>query len=244
MARRSFIKKKGAYINNSNKHGNTALHTAVFFNNEKVVELLLKNGAFVNDVDTERSTALHLASIKGFDEIAKLLLENGANVNAVTIHRETPIFLASKFKHFRVVSVLLNSPIIDINLKNKNGKTAFDVARSASIKKLLNPNADNYSGKFNKYENSYKHVELEFPDKEKFLRQNCKSETESWLTKETFEELINEGEDILVVKYNGVYHCYTYDEVNYLLEQNKDQNNIDLDKNPELKMIMRQFIIS
>lgn len=77
-------------------------------------------------------------------------------------------------------------------------------------------------GKYLKYDHGQ---EILVGDKdENFFSKNCKGEIKSWLSHDTFEELVAEGGNILVMKYGGVFHCFTDDEVNLLLTSGKDQN--------------------
>jgi|GEM_PF-4601284 hypothetical protein len=106
------------------------LMTAVEFKNLELLDLLLKSGAKPDIEASTFHTPLMLAAEKGADQIIKRLIEKGANVNAQM--REKPgntvlMFAIEYIPHPSSVALLLNAGA-NPNLKNKNGKTAFDLA--------------------------------------------------------------------------------------------------------------------
>ena len=64
----------------------------------------------------------------------ELLLKAGADVNF-----GNSLYTASKSGHVDIVRLLLNNKA-DINLQNKDGKTAYDLAQTDEIKNLLKEN--------------------------------------------------------------------------------------------------------
>lgn len=60
--------------------------------------------------------------------MADVLLKNGANVNSIDSDKNTPLHLAAqRSEPDDLVSLLIKSGA-DVNLKNKYGKTALDIA--------------------------------------------------------------------------------------------------------------------
>lgn len=91
-------------------------------------------------------------------------------------------------------------------------------------------------GKFKKFYDLDTVEELDFPDdveeQKNFLQENCNGESHSNLTWNEFSEIIEKGDlddslkNILVYKYNGVYHCFSEVDVNNFINTRKDHNGI------------------
>lgn len=73
-----FLLEKGVKVNYRSKYGNTALFTAVDYNNVKVAELLLKYGAKPKYRNKGLETPLSIAKKKNNQELIQLLLKYGA----------------------------------------------------------------------------------------------------------------------------------------------------------------------
>ncbi len=129
------------------KRSMTALMIAVLKKQIEVVKLLLANAdikkTFWVKAKINGQTALMLAASDGCVEIVRELLEADAAINAQSEPEElTALMLAAANGHVDVVKALLsykskgyNRVVIDI--KNKNGKTASDLAASDEIRILL-----------------------------------------------------------------------------------------------------------
>ncbi len=96
---------------------------------EKVGELLTQ-GVFVDcRADVER-TPLMEAAYNGHAEVINLLIERGADVNAVDVGGETAIFRATYGDYIELVK-LLREHGADLEVRNKQGLTAWDIAKDA-----------------------------------------------------------------------------------------------------------------
>ncbi|MBO7454734.1 MAG: ankyrin repeat domain-containing protein [Alphaproteobacteria bacterium] len=147
------IKKLASYskeLNHEDKTGWTALLLAVANENEEVVEILLKNKAGIDIQNNQGQSPLMLAVSKGNVNLVNLLIEKGADVNARDNDDKTALmFAASSGKEDIVRSLLekkkkksvikkMASKItrkkeegVDIDAKDKDGKTALDYAKEA-----------------------------------------------------------------------------------------------------------------
>lgn len=140
--------ESGADVNIKSNLKRTALYTAVYNGKDvNIVKLLIENGANVHDVDNHNSSILHTACTFPNSEIIKILLENGANeVNTKDNYGRTPLHELLKYDHHdhhdyhdeRIKSVsLLLSYGADPNIRDKNGLTAFDLAKNKNFTEII-----------------------------------------------------------------------------------------------------------
>lgn len=98
------------------------------------VRTILEAGADVNVTNHKGQTALHCAAKAGFADIVELLIDRGANVNAQDHDGNTPLItslqstIKNKEKLIDVVKLLISSET-NLDVPNKRGKTAMDIAR-------------------------------------------------------------------------------------------------------------------
>ncbi|WP_419241760.1 ankyrin repeat domain-containing protein [Cardinium endosymbiont of Nabis limbatus] len=74
---------------------------------------------------------MHLTANKNASGV-KCLINRGADVNAQDDEEDTALHLASRRGAVDIVNQLLNAKGINVNLKNKDKKTALDEARKDS----------------------------------------------------------------------------------------------------------------
>ena len=105
----------------------------VLAGNKKLAELLLKHGADVNA--RGGYPLLHTVFFELYDEadLAQLYIDNGASVNAVDEEGNTLLHLLSNYlywkndgKWLKKAQILLAAGA-DVEIKNKEGKTAIDI---------------------------------------------------------------------------------------------------------------------
>lgn len=138
------IDKTGADIHWRNKHGETALLVAVPTVNPKLITTLITLGANINDQDSEGRTALMRAvgTFRQMDNLTTLLSRPGININAqdkngwTALHHAAfygiQIIQGSVIAHTFVEQLTLHGA--NVLLRNKDGKTALEVARGHSLK--------------------------------------------------------------------------------------------------------------
>ena len=95
----------------------------------EVVRVLLEGGADAERANANQQTALHKAAWYGHLEVCRLLLDWGAKVNPLDKWRDTPLHDAARLGHLSVVKLLVERGA-DVRLRNDNGQTASDMARS------------------------------------------------------------------------------------------------------------------
>lgn len=104
----------------------------------KAVSEILESGMIsdVNKMSPSGLTALHQSAIDGNLECAKALVEKGANVNCTDCESWTPLHAAVMNECTDFVRFLLASGA-NPALKNDAGETAYEMAKSRPIRKML-----------------------------------------------------------------------------------------------------------
>jgi WD40 repeat protein len=124
------------------KDGWTALQTASYYGQDKVVLFLIEKGANISKQHSTGNTALHLAALNGSDKVVELLAPL-MDVNIRNNNGNTPIHLAS-LNNYESTSEILVLNGANRNLKNYSGKRPSDLAPTKSVlKKYLSSNDKN-----------------------------------------------------------------------------------------------------
>ena len=92
----------------------------------------------INGTDSLGLTALHWAASGRHDEACEWLVQQGANVNAQAKDGDTPLFKAAWRGHPSTCSVLIAQGA-DRRILNKEGKGAYDLAKTPAIKRVCTP---------------------------------------------------------------------------------------------------------
>jgi ankyrin repeat protein len=98
---------------------------------------LIENGADLNAVTSDGWTALHFAAFKGYDKITKLLLDAGIdpNLQGYRYGRTALHYAAEQGRLNSAVQILQKN--VDINIKDKSGITALDLAIKSDHKDII-----------------------------------------------------------------------------------------------------------
>ena len=94
-------------LEDRNKEGETALHSAVGGGHIKIVEMCLKKGAKVKARRGNLAQPLHIAAINGYVNIAELLVAHRATIEARNAYHVTPLHKAAAFNKIEMVAFLL-----------------------------------------------------------------------------------------------------------------------------------------
>ncbi|NVJ48875.1 MAG: ankyrin repeat domain-containing protein, partial [Gammaproteobacteria bacterium] len=146
-----FLVEKGADINCY--AGETLLHQACLRANIDMAEYLLGHGLNINAKDDDKSTPLHSAitsSLFNGIEIVEWVINAKADVNALASGKISPLILACQLTNDEAINLLLNYNV-DINVVDRDGKTAFDYCVESQQENIdlakLKPTASNVAVK-------------------------------------------------------------------------------------------------
>jgi ankyrin repeat protein len=112
---------------------------ATFDDDAALVEYLIGRGADPNELDNDKISILGSATIGNHAATVQVLLARGAKVNYVDNFGMTPLLYAASI-NFGETTVLekLIAAGADLKAKNKNGLTAFDLAKSYRHEAMAN----------------------------------------------------------------------------------------------------------
>jgi ankyrin repeat protein len=121
-----YLLDAGANIHARRKDGKTPLLIACKSGHLDHVKLLDKRGANLNDVDLDGNGVFHHA-VRWDIEVLTYLLDKNLDIDRVNHEGNSALHLACMYKETGCVKLLLVKGA-DPNLKNKKGKTPFDLA--------------------------------------------------------------------------------------------------------------------
>lgn len=133
-------------INTTNNEGKNVLHvTLEGYGNIQIINILINNGANIKQEDTNKVTPFMLLCKR--NDIDTKYLEELINKNNITKndinktdnYGDTVLFdiINNKNKDKQNILKLLIDKGADINIKNKEGKTVFDIAKEKNDTKLI-----------------------------------------------------------------------------------------------------------
>ena len=123
----------GADVNARDVKGASALNYAALYCREAATSLLISHQASPNQSDDTGYSPLMMASSACPDgRVAALLIRAGANVNATSKAGESPITTAA-FAGNEIVVMELVASGADLDAKNDEGQTAFDLAKGREV---------------------------------------------------------------------------------------------------------------
>lgn len=123
----------GAAVDAKDETGNTALRKAVITNNIQMVTALLENNVDVNVEVWGHGTALHEACRQGNLAAAKALRAKNAKINIVTNEGNTELHEAASYGQPIMMHWLLKQEGIEIDVKNKEGKSPEDYCKKPTF---------------------------------------------------------------------------------------------------------------
>jgi ankyrin repeat protein/fermentation-respiration switch protein FrsA (DUF1100 family) len=116
--------QSGADVKAAQVDGMTALHWAVYHDDQQIAEILIKTGADANAKNRYSVTPLSIACTNGNGAIVELLLEADADPNTSLAGGETALMTASRTGVLAPVKALIARGV-DVNAKERSGQTAL-----------------------------------------------------------------------------------------------------------------------
>ena len=137
---RVLVKELGVDINTKDDDdGWTAIHFAAAYGHTKTCKILKELGAAINEETNRDLAPIHLAAWNGQTETCRVLVkELGADVNAKDNDGWAAIHFAAGNGHMGTCRALLELGANPL-LKNKDGKTAYDLAKTNIIQQIIKP---------------------------------------------------------------------------------------------------------
>jgi ankyrin repeat protein len=120
--------RKKAKVDSVDRYGRTPLVYAVWNGHVAVIKRLLEAGARINLKDAIGGTALSYAVCSGHNDMLTLLFKKGTKVGLEDDIRMALLLSAAEKGHEDAVKLLLETGKIDLELKDKNGRTPLSRA--------------------------------------------------------------------------------------------------------------------
>ncbi|OHS99173.1 hypothetical protein TRFO_34409 [Tritrichomonas foetus] len=115
----------------------TALNLACKYEQHNMIDILIENNADVNTTDKYKNTPLHYSSAgKNVHIVENLLKQPTININAQNENLETALHIAAKNGYLDIVKILQEHGA-NVNIKNKNHKTPYDLANNDEVRIYL-----------------------------------------------------------------------------------------------------------
>ncbi|MGY5877544.1 ankyrin repeat domain-containing protein [Wolbachia endosymbiont of Nasonia oneida] len=126
--------KKARYINkekeiiNGKKDGMAPIHLAVYKGSLEIVRFLLKNNANINAVsDGCLVPYSYVTTMSSKTEIKEMIYHCTSSTTSQVMQGFTALHLAFFYCRLDIANLLLNNNIVNVIIRNANGKTAFEV---------------------------------------------------------------------------------------------------------------------
>ncbi|TVU38617.1 hypothetical protein EJB05_12001, partial [Eragrostis curvula] len=119
----------------SDNEGSYPVHYAACWGNTRMIDVLIKKCPEYHElVDHDGRNLLHCAVVKNNDAVVRYICQNERFtmlLNTSDFKGNTPLHLAVKHSYASIVSLLLQSTGVEVNISNRDGLTAKDLAQAA-----------------------------------------------------------------------------------------------------------------
>jgi ankyrin repeat protein len=112
-------------VNQAQSDGTTALHWAIYYDDEDLVRQLIRRGADVTARNEFGATPLSQATIIGNPDIIKRILDAGANPNETGADDQTAIMIIARTDNINAARVLLDAGADVNSVEQWRGQTAL-----------------------------------------------------------------------------------------------------------------------
>ena len=129
--------KKNQIMEMRSWYDETLLHISVGHDKLEMTKQLVKTGADVNCTDKGGDTCAHIASLSGSVTCLRYVCQHLPHLlNLQNNYGETCLHYAVCHHHLPSVRMLLE-PYVDFRVRNKEGRTALDVAKHWNIRHIV-----------------------------------------------------------------------------------------------------------
>ena len=119
-----------------NRCGETALHIAVEWKQQRLVEVLVKHGSKLDSKDVFGNTPLHIAALNGSYNISKILAEGDIEIDTKNTWGKTPLHLSVLSQSTEVTRFLLGKGA-DPRIKDTSGSSPIHSASAAILQIMI-----------------------------------------------------------------------------------------------------------
>ena len=125
------LHRAGSSVDLQGYSGNSPLHSAAYYGDIEMVQVLLDYGVDVNTRNSHGGTPLYFApnSYSNDPGAVRLLLDRGANPNLGTKDGDTPLYEALRYGRVEMARLLIEHGA-SVDVKGKDGMTPLEVALS------------------------------------------------------------------------------------------------------------------
>ncbi|XP_071743998.1 death-associated protein kinase 1 isoform X5 [Lepeophtheirus salmonis] len=116
-------------VNQTNKHGEGAVHIAAGLGQMDVLKALANKGANIGLVDNQGDSAVYWAARQGHEDIIQYLVSQGVHINQQNKHLDSAMHVACWHGFPKIVQTLCQAGA-NANLRNEDGETALHAAAS------------------------------------------------------------------------------------------------------------------
>ena len=138
--------ENGASLQQKDGKGRFPLHLAAAAGHENTIELLLRHRVDIHQTNANGWTALMFAAMNARPGAVRFLLSQGADSNAKSIQGDSALHLAAAAGKDEVLVELIKQQRVEIDGKNKAGRTALFLAAQGgwndAVRRLLDDGAD------------------------------------------------------------------------------------------------------
>ncbi|KAI8919922.1 hypothetical protein PhCBS80983_g01843 [Powellomyces hirtus] len=125
------------YVGDNTAEIDNPLHEAAKRGNVGFTKELLSAGVSVNALDKAGNSPLHWACRGGHIAVVQMLLDRKPAINSQNKLGDTPLHLAAWGGHTAVLELLLSQQGTDMRIRNNDGKTAVQLAKSDDAAAVL-----------------------------------------------------------------------------------------------------------
>ncbi|KAH6651946.1 ankyrin repeat-containing domain protein [Truncatella angustata] len=124
---------KTAVTLDKDKNGNSPILEACYVGHTAIIDILHKNGGSLTSVNLNQDTAAHRAVLGGSITALNKLIQLKAPLGKQNKNGATPLHLAVNEEDLDLVDALLATGLAQMEVKNKQGMTALDIAEEKEL---------------------------------------------------------------------------------------------------------------